>query len=553
MLQSLHIQNYALIDELDISFGKGFSVITGETGAGKSIMLGAIGLLLGQRADSKSIKDGRNKCVVEARFNVSGYNLEGLFEANDLEYDAEECILRRELQANGKSRAFINDSPAPLSLMKDIGERLIDVHSQHQNLLLNREDFQMDITDILAHDAKEKSEYQEAYSHFLETSQQLKRLQESIERNKADEDYWRFQLEQLDNAQLSEGEQEDLENEAEMLAHAEDIKAGLYKVGQMMNNDENGVLQRLKEATHVLQNLRKVFKGSEELAERMESCYIEMKDIAQEATAQEENIDFNPGRLDWVNERLNLIYSLQQKHHVKTVKELLSIANGFREKLNAIDSSGSQIEELEKQRNAFHAQATARAALLTQKRKEAATVMEKQMTLRLKALGMPNACFTVEVTPRKELGAAGGDNITFLFSANKNGALQPIASVASGGEISRVMLSIKAMISGATRLPAIIFDEIDTGVSGTIADKMASIMQEMGRDMQVISITHLPQIAAKGNAHYKVSKQDTEQGTSSHIRLLTPQERIEEIARMLSGASLTEAAINNAKELLNNK
>ena len=321
----------------------------------------------------------------------------------------------------------------------------------------------------------------------------------------------------------------------------------------MMNNDENGVLQRLKEATHVLQNLSKVFKGSEELAERMDSCYIEMKDIAQEAAAHEEDIDFNPARLEQVNERLNLIYSLQQKHHVQTIRELLDIAGNFREKLETITSSDHRIEELEKQKNAFQAQATERAALLTQKRKEAAKEIESQMPQRLQSLGMPNACFAVEVTPRKELGTTGGDNIAFLFSANKNGSMQPIASVASGGEISRVMLSIKAMISGATRLPAIIIDEIDTGVSGTIADKMASIMQEMGRDMQVISITHLPQIAAKGNAHYKVFKQDTEQGTSSHIRLLTSQERIEEIAHMLSGASLTEAAINNAKELLNQK
>ena len=551
MLQSLYIQNYALIDRLNIHFEKGFSVITGETGAGKSIMLGAIGLLLGQRADSKSIKAGQNKCVVEARFDLSSYDLKNLFDANDLEYDPQECILRRELQANGKSRAFVNDTPASLALMKEIGERLIDIHSQHQNLLIDREDFQLYITDTLAHDRKEKAGYINAYSRFLEISRQLERLQEAIERNKSDEDYWRFQLEQLDNAQLSEGEQEELESEAEMLAHAEDIKAGLYKVNQLMDEDETGVLQRLKEATHVLQNLQKVFKKVEELAERTENCYIELKDIAQETAANEEGIDFNPGRLEWVNERLNLIYSLQQKHHVKTIKELLGIASSFREKLNAITSSDSQIEELERQKEAAYAQAIERAGLLTRLREKAAAEIEKQMPLRLKALGMPNACFSVEITPRKELGATGNDNITFLFSANKKGLLQPIASVASGGEISRVMLSIKAMICGSIHLPTIIFDEIDTGVSGTIADKMASIMQEMGKNMQVISITHLPQIAAKGSVHYKVSKQDTEQGTSSHIHLLAPQERIEEIAHMLSGATLTEAAINNAKELLN--
>lgn len=550
MLQSIYIQNYALIDTLDISFGKGFSVITGETGAGKSIILGAIGLLLGQRADVKAIKNGASKCVIEAHFDISGYKMHDFFEENELEYDEKECILRRELQASGKSRAFINDTPASLGMMKELGERLIDVHSQHQNLLLNKEDFQLNVLDALAHDEAELTAYKSAFAVYREDVKALADLTEQAEKNKADEDYIRFQLEQLDEAKLVEGEQEELEQEADTLSHAEEIKEGLYKVGQALLNDEGGLLIAVKESINTLRSLQRVYQPATELSERLESSYIELKDIAQEVSGAEDGIEFNPARLDFINERLNLIYSLQQKHRVQTLDELIALTEDYRTRLNAITSFDDRIAELTAKKEAQYKRVKELAAALTKKRVSAGKDIEKQMHARLQPLGMPNVRFVVEITPRKEPEANGADNVVFLFSANKNGTLQNISSVASGGEIARVMLSIKAMIAGATRLPTIVFDEIDTGVSGEIADKMASIMQEMGQVMQVISITHLPQIAAKGAAHYKVYKQDNETSTSSNIRLLKQDERVEEIAHMLSGATLTEAAMNNAKELL---
>lgn len=550
MLRSLYIQNYALIEKLDIDFGSGFSVITGETGAGKSIILGAIGLLLGQRADVKSIRQGAAKCVIEARFEIAGYGMRPFFEENELEYE-DECILRREVYASGKSRAFINDTPASLVQMKELGEQLIDVHSQHQNLLLNKEGFQLNVLDILAHDEEELNNYQSLHREWKQVQQDLEDLIVLAEQNKADEDYIRFQLEQLEDAQLVAGEQEELELEADTLSHAEEIKAGLFRAGQVMNSDEGGLLSALKECLNTMLGLQKVYPSAGELAERLESSYIELKDISQEISGKEEEIEFNPVRLEEVNDRLNLIYTLQQKHRVTTVDELLALADDYAAKLANITSSDEQIEELKVRSEALYSKVKKQAAVLTKLRTAAAREVEKQMAARLIPLGMPNVRFRVEIGARKEPGVHGADTVNFLFSANKNGALQSISSVASGGEIARVMLSVKAMIAGAVKLPTIVFDEIDTGVSGEIADRMADIMQEMGdSDRQVISITHLPQIAARGRAHYKVYKQDNETETNSHIRRLADEERIEEIAHMLSGASLTDAALNNAKALL---
>ena len=550
MLRSLYIQNYALIEKLDIDFGSGFSVITGETGAGKSIILGAIGLLLGQRADVKSIRQGAAKCVIEARFEIAGYGMRPFFEENELEYE-DECILRREVYASGKSRAFINDTPASLVQMKELGEQLIDVHSQHQNLLLNKEGFQLNVLDILAHDEEELNNYQSLHREWKQVQQDLEDLIVLAEQNKADEDYIRFQLEQLEDAQLAAGEQEELEQEADTLNHAEEIKAGLFRAGQVMNSDEGGLLSALKECLNTMLGLQKVYPSAGELAERLESSYIELKDISQEISGKEEEIEFNPVRLEEVNDRLNLIYTLQQKHRVTTVDELLALADDYAAKLANITSSDEQIEELKVRSEALYSKVKKQAAVLTKLRTAAAREVEKQMAARLIPLGMPNVRFRVEIGARKEPGVHGADTVNFLFSANKNGALQSISSVASGGEIARVMLSVKAMIAGAVKLPTIVFDEIDTGVSGEIADRMADIMQEMGdSDRQVISITHLPQIAARGRAHYKVYKQDNETETNSHICRLADEERIEEIAHMLSGATLTDAALNNAKALL---
>ena len=491
---------------------------------------------------------------MEARFNIRSYQLESFFEEHDMEYENGECILRRELYASGKSRAFINDSPASLVQMKELGEKLIDVHSQHQNLLLNHEDFQLSVLDILAHDEEELQTYQVLYAEYKKVSRELARLQEQAEKNRQDEDYIRFQVQQLDEANLQEDEQEALEQEAETLSHAEEIKSGLYKVDQLMASDEMNLLSATKECMQTLQGISRVYAPAQEWIDRLDSCFIELKDLSHEIINGAEEVEFNPTRLEFVNERLNLIYTLQQKHRVSTIRELLTIADDYRAQLNDITSSDDRIQELTRLKEATFKQVLEQASVLTKLRTQAAKEIEQQMQAYLVPLGMPNVRFAVEMQGKKEPDAHGMDKVTFLFSANKNGQLQNVASIASGGEIARVMLSLKAMIAGAVKLPTIIFDEIDTGVSGSIAEKMALIMQEMGKaDRQVISITHLPQIASKGQTHYKVYKEDTEVGTNSHIRQLNQEERIHEIANMLSGATLTEAALNNAKALLNNE
>ena len=556
MLTSLHIQNYALIDRLDIDFEAGFSVITGETGAGKSIILGAIGLLLGQRADSKSIKSGASKCVIEAHFDLSAYDMKGYFEANDLEYaDDGECIMRRELTSAGKSRSFINDVPAPLSQMKELGEQLIDVHSQHQNLLLGKENFQLNVVDIIAGDPQALDTYKDSYEKWKSLTAQLIHLQEEAEKSRSDEDYLSFQLSQLDQLSIREGEQEELEIEADKLNHAEEIKNGLFAANQSLAPDDGiGVLSALKDVQRNLHDIMRVYPTAESLYERVESCLIELKDISNELDSSLDEVEFNPQRLEQVNDRLNQLYTLEQKHHVQNDEDLLALAEEFRERLNAITSYDERIAELSHEIENIYKLLIGQAAVLTGLRKQAAERIEQRLIDHLIPLGMPNVQFKIEFSARKEPGDKGMDSVTFLFSANKNGQLQDIAHVASGGEIARVMLALKALITGAVKLPTIIFDEIDTGVSGKIAERMALIMHEMGQtNRQVISITHLPQIAARGAAHYRVYKEESDMGTTSHLTRLSEDERIIEVANMLSGESLTEAAIENAKELLGKK
>ena len=552
MLRSLYIQNYALIEKLDIDFGSGFSVITGETGAGKSIILGAIGLLLGQRADVKSIRRGAAKCVIEARFEIAGYGMQPFFEENELEYE-DECILRREVYASGKSRAFINDTPASLVQMKELGEQLIDVHSQHQNLLLNKEGFQLSVLDLLAHDEDELSKYRSLHREWKQVQQDLEHLVALAEKNKADEDYIRFQLEQLADAGLVAGEQEELEQELETLSHAEEIKGSLYKITRLLDGEEQGAVQLIKEALSTADSLERYYPKAKEIAERLRSAYIDMNDLASETEVLKEDIEFNPERLDWVNERLNTLYTLEQKHRVSKVEELMELLDKYNKQLKEIDSFDEQIESLKKQLEVSHQELLQQAAVLSEQRKIASKAIASQLVEMVVPLGMPNMRFAIDFVPKQEPESDGMDEIRFMFSANKSAELQPVAQTASGGEISRLMLCIKAMIAGFTALPAIIFDEVDTGVSGDIADKMGDIMQELGTKMQVFAITHLPQIAAKGKDHYFVYKEDTDERTVTRIRKMNKEERVKEIARMLSGASLTSASIANAKELLKSK
>ena len=550
MLKQLYIKNFTLIDELNISLYPGFSVITGETGAGKSIILGAIGLLLGNRADSKAIKAGRDRCVIEAHFDLSRYGMQKFFDDNDIDYDADDTIIRRELTAAGKSRAFINDTPVPLTRMRELGEQLVDIHSQHQNLLLQKEDFQLNVVDIIAQDADQLKVYQKEYDAYRKAKELLEELKAEIAKNRENEEFMRFQHKELDDANLQEGELEQLEQEAETLSHSEDIKTALFEADNALSGEDDSILDKLKNATHQLENICDVYPSMADVAGRMQSSYIELKDIAQEISSSVDHVEFDPNRLDAINTRLDKLYTLQQKFHVETVTELIAIRDRIAEQLAHIDNGDEDIEEKEKEVAALLAKAEKQAALLTSIRQKSAKAIEKEMKGRLIPLGIPNVRFEIAFA-EKPLSGNGADKVSFLFSANKSTQLQPVSQVASGGEIARVMLSLKAMISGAVKLPTIIFDEIDTGVSGKIAEKMADIMEEMGlQNRQVLSITHLPQIAAKGSHHYKVLKEETENGTISHMKELNNQERIEEIAQMLSGSDITQAALANAKELL---
>lgn len=550
MLKQLYIKNFTLIDELNIQMHPGFSVITGETGAGKSIILGAIGLLLGNRADSKSIKAGRDRCVIEAHFDLSKYDMQQFFTDNDIDEDLSDTIIRRELTAAGKSRAFINDTPVSLTKMRELGEQLVDIHSQHQNLLLQKEDFQLNVVDIIAQDEKQRKNYETAYNQYKQANQKLNALKAEIEKNRENEDFLRFQFKELDEAQLQNGEQEELEQEYEMLSHSEDIKTALYQADNHLSGDDGNIIERLKQASEQLANIKDVYPEVTELLERIDSSYIELKDIAQEINGLTDHVEFDPARLEAINERLDKLNSLQQKFHVRDLGELIETYHQLKEQLSHIDHSDEDVEALEQEVTQLLEKAQKQAKELTAIRTKAAKKVEEEMKQRLIPLGIPNVRFCISLT-EKPLSHDGGDKVSFLFSANKSTPLQPVTQVASGGEIARVMLSLKAMISGAVKLPTIIFDEIDTGVSGKIAEKMAQIMVEMGNhERQVLSITHLPQIAAMGSHHYKVSKEETDEGTISRMTELSQQERIQEIAQMLSGSDVSEAALANAKELL---
>lgn len=550
MLQHLYIKNFTLIDELNIELHPGFSVITGETGAGKSIILGAIGLLLGQRADSKSIKQGADRCVIEAHFDLSRYDLKPFFDENDIEYDDHDTIIRRELTAAGKSRAFINDTPVALTMLKELGDQLMDVHSQHQNLLLNKQDFQLNVVDILANDSKELDIYRQSFVNYQQKTKELNQLREEIEHNKQNADFLQFQFEELEAAHLVEGEQEELEQQSETMSHAEDIKTALYEADNALNGDEYSVISLVKSAYNALNDISKVMPKTADLTERLDSCRIELKDIAEEVSQLLERTDFDPAELENINNRLDRLYELEKKYHAESVEELIKQRESLKQQLSHIENSDEALNEKEKEVEQLRNQCAQHAETISKMRQTTAQQMRSQLAQRLEALGMPHARFDISIT-QAELGKNGQDNVSFLFSANTSTPLQPVSQVASGGEIARVMLSLKAMISGAVKLPTIIFDEIDTGVSGKIAEKMAQIMQEMGRtERQVISITHLPQIAALGSHHYRVSKEETKNGTISHMTELTSEERITEIAQMLSGSDITQAAIDNAKQLL---
>lgn len=549
MLKSLYIKNYALIDSLEIDFESGFSVITGETGAGKSIILGALSLILGQRADAKSIKQGESKCVIEGYFDISDYNLTEFFENLEIDYEPT-CLLRRELLSSGKSRAFVNDTPVTLSDLKELGSQLIDIHSQHQNLLLGDTRFQMQIVDTLAGNKKLLKEYQSAFDDYKKAQKALDELRNLSKRGKEEEDYLRFQYESLKTVALKSGEQEELEEELETLNHSEEIKIALYKIHSLLTDDEHGIVTALKDSLNTSQSLVDIYPKSEDIVQRIENSYIDLKDLGTEVERMGENIEFDPERLSLIQTRLDTIYTLQKRHSVDTIAQLIAIYEDLEHKIENIDSYDEQLEAIEKDLLLKTEKMLVLAKQLTESRKAITGKFEKELVEKVAYLGMPNVQFKCEIIAEEQPNLYGMDDLLFLFSANKNVPLQPVAEIASGGEISRLMLCLKSMIAGAKALPTIIFDEIDTGVSGEIADKMGIIMKDMGTKMQVIAITHLPQIAARGKAHYHVYKSDSDDMTTTNLSRLSDKERLEEIARMLSGTTMTEAAIQNAKVLL---
>ena len=557
MLLSLTIDNYALISHLEFQPGTGLTVITGETGAGKSIIMGALGLILGQRADAKSVRTGATKCIIEASFDIARYNLEEYFRQNDLEYDAHSTIIRREIYATGKSRAFINDIPVQLQMLKELGQSLIDIHSQHQNLLLGQDSFQLGVLDSIARNQYELGQYRSVYTELSALRRQIKKLREEAEKNAQEADYIRYQYAQLDDANLQPGEQEELEAEQERLAHAEEIKSNLNAIHGGLDGEGESIVQQLKSVSQRASELVRIYPEIKEIAERLESDYIDLQDIAQDVEAQSEEISFDPQRFEQVEERLSQFYSLFKKHGKQSVEELIQLRDELAERMEHIDGSDSQIEELEAQNRQLTAQASKCAAALTATRKQAAETLQTALIQKVTYLGMPNVRFQAQVDPllsertgKTSYGPNGSDAISFLFSANKNQPLKPAGEVASGGEISRLMLGIKSLVASARTLPTIIFDEIDTGVSGDIADRMGEVMKELSTHLQVITITHLPQVAGKGNQHFKVYKQDEADSTITHITPLTADERINEIARMLSGSNITPEALANARTLI---
>ena len=549
MLTRLRIQNYALIRELDVDLRPGFSIITGETGAGKSILLGALSLILGQRADSSVLKDKSVKCVVEAVFRVDSLGLEELFLANDLDFD-NFAIFRREINPAGKSRAFINDSPVMLKTMQDIGIHLIDIHSQNQNLELNTQAFQLMVVDICAGNQELLITYKESYKDFRKLIGDLAEAEVLAEKAKADLDYFQFQFDQLYKAALKENEQELLEKELELLTHAEEIKAGLSNVNELLNGENISALIRLKTSLGLISKLKNFLPDADGLSQRLESLYVDLKDVADEAGSIAEKVEYDSERIGSINERLDLIYSLEQKHHLKSVEELIALRDSLEAKILAVSSNEEEILRLVQLKELKNAEIKDLSGRLSVKRHSVIKEIESRVIGQLLQLGMPNSKFKVEILPISSPVIHGMDTVSFLFTANKNGVLCEISKVASGGEMSRVMLAIKALISKSKALPTIIFDEIDAGVSGDIAERMGIILKEISADMQVINITHLPQIAAKGDHHFLVYKQDSESETTTQLKLLSKSERIEELAKMLSGENITSAAILNAEELL---
>lgn len=553
MLQHLHISNYVLIRELSIDFAAGYSVITGETGAGKSIILGALGLLCGGRADSRAVKDGERKCVVEAEFSLDGDSMKDIFRKHDIDYDEGLCIVRREVGVNGKSRAFVNDTPTTLTALREIASGLFDIHSQHRNLLLGEENFLLDTLDVMGSDTGLPTRYKAAFHAWKEADGALRALQAQAKMGKEEEDYLRFQLQQLDEANLQSGEQEELEDLQETLEHAEEIKQALFAAQQAIHGqDELSPLQSLRNGASLLQGIAPVFAQAQELAERLESARIELDDIADEAERMADRIAFDPERLVETSERLSTIYNLEKRHSAKDIDELLHIADDLRKRLGKVEHIDADITAMQEETERLRQERDSIASKLTESRTQAAEKLQEALTERIASLGMPNATVLFSLAGRETPDPSGADTVTLLFSANKNVSPVDVSDVASGGEVSRLMLSLKSILAQHRSLPTIIFDEIDTGVSGTMAEKMAHAMRLMSERTQVICITHLPQIAAMGDAHYKVYKEEDEQAVSSHIVRLTEGERVEEIAGMLSGEERTQAAIENAKELLKN-
>lgn len=553
MLSHLYIKNYALIESLDIDFHKGFSVITGETGAGKSIILGALSLLLGERADTKAIKSGANRCIIEATYDISSLHFKDFFDENNIEYDPDECIIRRELSNTGKSRAFINDTPVAISVLKILGNQLVDIHSQHQNLLLNDRKFQLKVLDSVAGNSSIRQEYSLAYHSFKEACDKLEDFENNLQGRKNNNDYLLYQLQEIDNAKLVDGEQEELEAEEKIQDNAESIKEALFRSNQLLGEGENNILSHLHECIRHMESLASTFPQAQPLTERLDSCAIELDDIQSEIADNLDRISFDPERQNYIHDRLNLIYTLENKYHKENIEELLSFAEGIRSEIQLFEDSDETLKQLREKRQQLLSRASSLAKTLSQTRQSVVRQIQDNICDRLLSLGMPNIRFEICIKPQENLTPTGMDAVTFLFSANKDTPLQDLSLTGSGGEIARVMLSLKALLSQGEKMQTLIFDEIDTGVSGRIAEKMAFTMKDISNDgNQVISITHLPQIAAKGDYHYLVYKEDSQDATLSHIKLLDKQERINEIAHMLSGSKITEAAISNAQNLINN-